>query len=159
MVKTELVDLCEDNYFGRDNLECINWACISLIPKVETPKSPSNYRPISLINSTLKIISKILATRLRKVLCSLVDSSQLAFVKGRCIIDNIVMAKELIFSLQKCRILGHILKVKWDFLFNFLEARGLASDGLAGLDLCLSPLRPLSWLMELKVDILDIIVV
>lgn len=72
----ELYVLCEDFYFRRANREQINWAYITRIPKVESPKSPSDYRPISLINSTLKIISKILATRLRKVLCSLVDSSQ-----------------------------------------------------------------------------------
>lgn len=133
MVKTELCVLCEDFYFGRANLEWINWACITLIPKVESPESPSDYRPISLINSTLKIISKILATRLSKVVCSLVDSSQSPFIKGRCIIDNIVTAEELMFSLHKRQLLGHILKVDfskafdlvdWDFLFNLLEARG-----------------------------------
>lgn len=134
MVKTELCVLCEDFYFERANLERINWACITLIPKVENLESPSDYRPISLINSTLKIISKVLATRLSKVLCSLVDSSQLDFIKGRCIIDNIATAEELIFSLHKRRLPGHILKVDfskafdlvdWDFLFDLLELRGL----------------------------------
>lgn len=133
VVQTELLVLCKDFYFGRANIERINWTCITLIPKVEVPELPSDYRPISLINSTLKIISKILASRLSKVICFLVDNSQSAFIKGKCIIDNISTAEELIFSNHKRRLPGHFLKVDfskafdsvdWDFLFDLLEARG-----------------------------------
>lgn len=133
MVKTELYVLCKDFYFGRANREQINSAYITLIPMVESPKSSSDYRPINLINSTLKIISKILATRLRKVLCSLVDNSQSAFIRDRCIIDNIATIEELMFSRHKRKLPGYIVKVDfskafdivdWDFLLDLLEARG-----------------------------------
>lgn len=107
----DLLNLCEDFYFGRANLEKINWASIVLIPKVTAPEGPGDYRPISLINSSLKILSKLLATRLSKVMNSLVDSDQSAFLQGRCILDNISTAEELLFSLHKRRFPGHILKV------------------------------------------------
>lgn len=104
-----------------------------LIPKVDTLEVPGDYRPISLINSTLKIISKMLATRLSKVICRLVEVEQSAFLKGRCILDNIASAEESIFSIHKRRLTSHILKVDfakefdrldWDFLFELLKARG-----------------------------------
>lgn len=61
------------------------------------------------------------------------DSDQLVFMKGRCILDNIATAKELIFSIYKCRLPGYILKVDFakafdmvdcDFLIDLLTARG-----------------------------------
>lgn len=71
----------------------------------------------------------------------LVDSYQSAFVKGRCILDNIATTEELIFSLHKRRLPGYILKVDfakafdvvdWDFLFDLLLSRGFGKDGLVG---------------------------
>lgn len=78
---------------GRANLERINWANIALIPKVVSPDSPRDYRPISLINSSLKIVSMLLATRLGNVMNDLVDNNQSAFLKGRCILDNVAIAE------------------------------------------------------------------
>lgn len=114
-------------------MERINWANIVLIPKIDSPESPSNYRPISLINASLKIISKLLAARLSNMINSLVDAEQSAFLKGRCILDNIATAEELIFSIHRRKLPGHILKVDfskafdlvdWEFLFDLLKARG-----------------------------------
>ncbi|XP_039136364.1 uncharacterized protein LOC120273726 [Dioscorea cayenensis subsp. rotundata] len=133
IVKGEIWKLCDDFFAGKANLECINWACIVLIPKVMSPSSPGVYRPISLINSALKIISKILASRLSTVIDSLVDHAQSAFLKGRCILDNIAMAEETIFSIHQRRLNGHILKVDFakafdsvdrDFLLELLEVKG-----------------------------------
>ncbi|XP_039119031.1 uncharacterized protein LOC120255219 [Dioscorea cayenensis subsp. rotundata] len=62
--------------------------------------------------------SGILANRLSKVLNDLVDLEQSAFVKGRCILDNIATEEGLIFSMRKHRLSGHILKV--DFAKSFL---------------------------------------
>ncbi|XP_039130342.1 uncharacterized protein LOC120266746 [Dioscorea cayenensis subsp. rotundata] len=138
-VKGEIWQLCEDFYTGKANLERINWASIVLIPKVLCPSSPGDYRPISLINSSLKVISKILASRLSMVMDSLVDHAQSAFLKGRCILDNIAMTEEAIFSIHKRRLMGHILKVDfakafdsvdWDFLLELLKARGFGPKWL-----------------------------
>lgn len=132
-IQFDIFKLCEDFYWNRANLEKINWANIVLIPKKDTPELPGDYRPISLINSSLKIISKLLASRLSQVINSLVDNEQSAFLKGRCIMDNIATAEELIFSIHKRRIPGHIRKVDfakafdrvdWNFLLDLLKARG-----------------------------------
>ncbi|XP_039126955.1 uncharacterized protein LOC120263117 [Dioscorea cayenensis subsp. rotundata] len=133
IINPDLLLLCNDFFFHRANLERINWASIALIPKVDSPEALGDFRPISLINSSLKIISKLLASRLSKIINSLVSTEQSAFLKGRCILDNIATAEELIFSIHKRRLSGHILKVDfakafdlvdWDFLFDLLRARG-----------------------------------
>lgn len=65
----------------------------------------------------------------------LIDITQSAFIKGRCIIDNIVAAQELIFLIQKHRLPGRILKVDfskafdivdWGFLLDLLKAHGFS---------------------------------
>lgn len=119
LLKMDLQLLCDDFYAGRANLERINWASIALIPKVGTPESASDFCPISLINSSLKIIPKILATRLSQVLNLLVDVDKLAFMKGRCILDNIATAEELHFRIHKRRLPGFILKVDFAKAFDF----------------------------------------
>lgn len=100
---------------------------------METAESLGDFRPISLIISLLKIISKLLAANLSKVMNLLVDNEQSAFLKGWCILNNIATAEELIFSIHKRRLLGHILKVDfnkafdrvdWDFLLDLLKAKG-----------------------------------
>ena len=88
---------------------------------METPESPSNFRPISLINSSLKIVSKILASQLSRVVDSLVDITQSALIKGRCILDNIATTEELIFSLQKRRLLGNVLNVDFSKAFDMVD--------------------------------------
>lgn len=132
-IKEDLWRLCDDFFFGKANLKRINWACIALIPKVDTLGAPGDYRPISMINSTLKIISKLIATPLDKVINGLVDVEQSVFLKGRYNLDNIASLEELIFSIHKWRMHGHILKVDfakafdmmdWDFLLDLLKARG-----------------------------------
>lgn len=73
-------------------------ANITLIPKMKTPTKVLDYQSVSVINSSLKIIFKILAACLNLHLDSVVDITQSAFIKGWCIADNIVEVNELIFS-------------------------------------------------------------
>lgn len=63
----------------------------------------------------------------------LVDESQSGFIKGRCIVDNIIDAQEVIFNFQKWKLLGYDFKVDftkafdsldWDFILEILAAMG-----------------------------------
>lgn len=59
-----------------------NQTVMSLIPKVKTPESVSELRPISLCNVLYKIVAKILANRLKEILPNIISPTQSAFVPG-----------------------------------------------------------------------------
>ncbi|CAL1397336.1 unnamed protein product [Linum trigynum] len=67
---------------------------IAMIPKVDNPELISQYRPISCCNFRYKIISKIMATRLKRWTPELVSELQTAFTGGRLIQDNIIIVHE-----------------------------------------------------------------
>lgn len=80
--------------------EYLNETFISLIPKSPNSKSLCNYKPISLCNTTFKIVSKIVVGRLGPYLDKLISPNQAAFVPGRRGLDNVVIAQELLHSLN-----------------------------------------------------------
>lgn len=92
IVEHDIISLYESFYDGSVNLERINWASIALFSKKDNQKSAADFRPICLINYSFKILSKILASLMSRILNFLIDHSQTAFMKGCCILDNITIA-------------------------------------------------------------------
>jgi hypothetical protein len=83
IIAADVKQLISDFYEGKINLESINDSFITLIPKNDAPASANDYRPISLLNSILKVITKLLANRLQKIILSLVHKNQYGFLKNR----------------------------------------------------------------------------
>ncbi|KAJ9535113.1 LOW QUALITY PROTEIN: hypothetical protein OSB04_un001809 [Centaurea solstitialis] len=110
-----------------------NASFITLIPKINDPLSLADYRPINLIGCVNKVISKVLAERLKVVLDSVISNTQTAFVKGRSILDGPLMVNELISWAKKSRKKLLLFKVdfakafdtlNWNFLDNTLSQMG-----------------------------------
>jgi hypothetical protein len=78
----------------------INSTCIALIPKTKNSISVNEYRPISLCNVVYKVLSKILAKRLKIILLNIISCFQSAFISGRLITDNFVAAYETMHTMQ-----------------------------------------------------------
>jgi hypothetical protein len=79
IIKSYIYQLCFDSHDGKLDLESINMGHITLVPKVLVPESINDFRPITLLNCCLKIITKLLANRLQKLVLKIVHKNQLAF--------------------------------------------------------------------------------
>lgn len=93
----------------------------------------SDYRPISLIHSFAKLISKILANCLSSEISKLVSINQSAFIKKRCIHDNFVYVQQVIKDLHKRKVPSLFIKldiskafdsVNWSYLIDILTFLG-----------------------------------
>lgn len=70
---------------------------ITLLPKKSPPLTVSDYRPIYLLNMSIKLVTKILANRLQKVITNLIHKNQYGFIKRRTIQDCLAWAFENIY--------------------------------------------------------------
>lgn len=110
----------------------INSTILALIPKKEEVKQMKDYRPISCCNVLYKVISKILAKRLKKILPGFISPTQSAFVKDRLVMENVLLASELVKNYHKdsvsarCSMQIDISKafdsVQWPFVLSVLTA-------------------------------------
>ncbi|XP_010451229.1 PREDICTED: uncharacterized protein LOC104733344 [Camelina sativa] len=110
----------------------VNSTILALIPKKKEARTMKDYRPISCCNVLYKIISKILANRLKLILPKFISSNQSAFIKDRLLMENILLATELVKDYHKdsvsprCAMKIDISKafdsVQWGFLLNTMHA-------------------------------------
>jgi hypothetical protein len=127
------------------NLWMLNSAYITLIPKRLDAEQIKDFRPISLVHSFAKLITKILANRLAGRLDSMVSPNQSAFIKKRFIQDNYMLVQQTVRFLNSQKQLRILLKlditkafdsVSWGFLMEVLHKLGFGSrwcDVLCGL--------------------------
>jgi hypothetical protein len=99
---------------GEVNLARLNFAKIIHIPKEEGANTLKKFRPISLINCSFKIFAKALNNRLERVCDKLLAPNQIAFVRGRYILQSVVSTHEILHDSIKSKEKGLVLKLDYE---------------------------------------------
>ena len=95
---------------------------ITCLPKPGKPRNLiKNWRPISLLNTTYKLLSLCITNRLREILCRVISSEQKGFLKGRIISDCTRLIYDLIYSCQSTDTEGLILLIDFEKAFDSLS--------------------------------------
>ena len=114
----------------------INRTNITLIPKIKNPTKMTNFRPISLSNVIYKLISKVLANRIKTILPQIITENQRAFLSKQLITDNVLVALELMhyldhkregkecFMVVKLNMSKAYDRVEWGFIEKVMEQLG-----------------------------------
>lgn len=100
VVKEDIINTVKEFFRSGQFSSSLNETVITLVPKVNTSEEVSQFRPISCCNFIYKILSKILADRMKNLMNDLISDNQSGFVKGRLIQDNIFIAHEIFHSLN-----------------------------------------------------------
>jgi hypothetical protein len=133
LIRTEVWEILEDSRATGQILQALNATFITLVPKEGQAHHPKQFRPIALCNVIYKLLTKVIARRLKPILPTIISPEQSGYVEGRQILDNIILAHEVIHSLQKTKTPGMLLKldlskafdkISWEYMQAMLLAFG-----------------------------------
>jgi hypothetical protein len=114
-------EIIKDYIRLRQVLQALNAMFLTLIPKENNSTSPLHFRPIALCIVIYKLLTKIIATRLKPILPFIISLEQSGYVEGRTILDSVILAHEVIHSLHSTKSQGMLLKLDLSKAFDKLS--------------------------------------
>lgn len=121
LIKEEVWQVVEESRTLHWLLPSLNSTFIALLPKEENNSTSDKFFPIALCNVIYKVISKVIANRLKLLLPMLISPEQSGYVEGRQILDDIILTHEIIHSLKHSKQAGMILKIDLSKAFDKLS--------------------------------------
>ncbi|XP_052112461.1 uncharacterized protein LOC127744218 [Arachis duranensis] len=151
-IGNDVCNLTKSIFLQPKKVKEVNETLITLISKVEPVSHFKQLRPISLCNVSYKVVTKILANRLRSVMNKLVRPNQCSFIPGRQSADNIIITQEVIHSMRnkkggkgwmaiKIDLEKAYDRLKWSFIKETLLDIGLPKNFIDLTLSCISTAR------------------
>jgi hypothetical protein len=112
----------EESRSSKSILQAFNATFIALIPKEKEANTTGKFRPIALCNVIYKIISKLIANRLKPLLKNIISMEQGGFVEGRQILDDIIVAHETMHSMQNSKKAGMLIKLDMSKAYDHITS-------------------------------------
>lgn len=91
----DVIRFCEQFFMTGELPRDSNRTVVCLIPKVKQPQQMTDLRPVSLCNVLIRVLSKVMANRLKECLNTVISEQQSAFVEGRLLTDNALLVFEI----------------------------------------------------------------
>lgn len=95
----EMVEESGEKYMSKE----INNTFITLMPKKDIAQTFEDLRPISLCNTTYKIIEKVMVNKLKKILLDIISEEHSEFTSNRSIVEGIIIAHEVIHTVKRAK--------------------------------------------------------
>jgi hypothetical protein len=165
LIKGDLVDMFSDFQKGELDLFRLNFAMLTLVPKVDDASDMKLFRPISLLNCSFKLFSKALTLRFERVCQRLISKEQNVFIRGRYILESVVITHEIVHSIHKSKEPGVIIKLDYektydrvnlDFLMEILRLRGFSDKWVEWIEKVTRGHLLVSYLMVMRVRLLKL---
>jgi hypothetical protein len=118
MIRMEVWEIIEDSRATGQVLQALNTTFLTLIPKEGQVHHPKQFRPIALCSVIYKLLTKVIARRLKPILPTIISQEQSGYIEGRQILDSVILAHEVIHSLQKTKMPGMLLKLDLSKAFD-----------------------------------------
>jgi hypothetical protein len=128
-IKQEIMGMVRDSNEARLDLQRLNYGVITLVPKASEANSIKQYKSICLLNVDFKFFPKLLMNILTPMVGKLIRPNQTTFIKGRNILEGVVILHEVINEFKKSDKQGVLFKidfgkaydkVKWKFVQEVL---------------------------------------
>ncbi|CAA7061592.1 unnamed protein product [Microthlaspi erraticum] len=127
--------------------KALNSTSLVLLQKRPEADELKDYRPISCLNTIYKLITRLLAGKLKSILPEMIVPNQTAFVKDRLLLENVLLASEVIKGYHKLNLSPRMTlkvdiskafdSVRWDFILSVLQAHKVPSVYLQAIRSCI----------------------
>ncbi|GKV32368.1 hypothetical protein SLEP1_g40981 [Rubroshorea leprosula] len=125
----------------------LNSSFLALIPKKFNSIELKDYRPISLIGCVYKLLTKVLANRIKAVMPGITSETQSAFLRGRQLVDGVLVLNEVVEEVKRRKQSAFVFKadfakaydcVDWSFLDWMMDCLGFGIKWRGWIMECLS---------------------
>ena len=146
IVKVNIRRMFTDFFETRKFVKNLNTTFPVMLPKIGGVEDFKDYRPISLVGSLYKLIAKVLANMLKKVMNGLINRAQNALVEGRQIMDALLSTNEILDTMMKRNEKGILCKldiekaydqINWNYIINVLQKMGFGDKWVRWIKWCI----------------------